>query len=39
MAKIFLDIGAHVGESAAAALDERHKFDKIHCFETSKGKL
>jgi len=37
MAKIFLDIGAHVGESAAAALDERHKFDKIHCFEPAKA--
>jgi len=37
MAKIFLDIGAHFGESAAIALDERYKFDKIHCFEPAKA--
>lgn len=37
MAKIFLDVGAHIGESATVALDERYKFDKIHCFEPAKA--
>jgi FkbM family methyltransferase len=33
--KILLDVGAHYGESALAALDERYSFDKIVCFEPS----
>lgn len=31
--KIFLDIGAHTGETLAIALEEKYHFDKIYCFE------
>jgi FkbM family methyltransferase len=31
--KILLDVGAHIGQSARAALDPRYGFDKIVCFE------
>lgn len=31
--KVFLDIGAHVGETLSVVLDPRWQFDRIHCFE------
>ena len=31
--KVFLDVGAHVGESLKPALDPRYRFDRIVCFE------
>lgn len=31
--RIFLDVGAHRGESLAAALDPAFRFDRIVCFE------
>lgn len=31
--RIFLDVGAHVGETLAIALEDRYCFDKIYCFE------
>ncbi len=31
--KVFLDVGAHVGESLKPALDPRYAFDRIVCFE------
>lgn len=31
--KIFLDVGAHVGESLRAAKDPAYAFDRIECFE------
>lgn len=33
MAKVLLDVGAHVGETLEVALDSRWGFDTIHCFE------
>lgn len=33
MAKVLLDIGAHLGETLSVALDPRWAFDEIHCFE------
>jgi FkbM family methyltransferase len=33
VAKVFLDVGAHVGESLKPALDSRYRFDRIVCFE------
>mgnify|MGYP001146975768 CR=1 FL=1 len=33
--KIFLDVGAHWGETIEAVLDDRYKFDRIICFEPS----
>ena len=34
--KIFLDVGAHAGETAKAVLTSKHHFDKIYCFEPQK---
>jgi len=31
--KVFLDVGAHVGETLKPALDPRYRFEKIVCFE------
>lgn len=31
--KIFLDIGAHFGESLKIALEPKYDFDKLYCFE------
>jgi len=31
--RIFLDVGAYIGEVAKAVLNSKHKFDKIYCFE------
>lgn len=31
--KVFLDVGAHVGETLKPALDPRYRFDTIVCFE------
>jgi FkbM family methyltransferase len=31
--KVFLDVGAHVGETLRAVLDPRYRFDHIVCFE------
>jgi FkbM family methyltransferase len=31
--KVFLDVGAHVGETLKPALDRRYGFDRIVCFE------
>ena len=31
--KIFLDVGAHTGETLQAVLNPKYKFDKIVCFE------
>lgn len=33
MAKVLVDIGAHLGETLEVALDERWGFDRIFCFE------
>ena len=33
MAKVLLDVGAHLGETLGVALDPRWGFDSIHCFE------
>jgi FkbM family methyltransferase len=34
--RVFLDVGAHRGESLAAALDHEFRFDRIFCFEPVK---
>ena len=34
--KIFLDVGAHIGETLEIALDPKYGFDKIYAFEPSK---
>jgi FkbM family methyltransferase len=34
-AKVFLDVGAHTGETLRAVLDPRYRFDRIVCFEPS----
>ena len=31
--KIFLDVGAHIGETLEVAIDKKYGFDKIYCFE------
>lgn len=31
--KVFLDVGAHVGETLKPALDPRYRFERIVCFE------
>jgi len=31
--KIFLDVGAHTGETLMVALEDKYSFDKIYCFE------
>ncbi|MGD0523102.1 MAG: FkbM family methyltransferase [Candidatus Microgenomates bacterium] len=31
--KIFLDVGAHIGQTLKIALEDKYKFDKIYCFE------
>jgi FkbM family methyltransferase len=31
--RVFLDVGAHVGETLKPALDSRYQFDRIVCFE------
>ncbi|RJR26971.1 FkbM family methyltransferase [candidate division WWE3 bacterium] len=31
--KIFLDVGAHTGETLKIALEDKYKFEKIYCFE------
>lgn len=33
MSRVFLDVGANNGQTLAAALDPKFKFDEIHCFE------
>lgn len=33
MAKIFLDVGAHQGETLKIALEDKYNFDKLYCFE------
>lgn len=35
MARVFLDVGAHVGETLAVVIDPRWGFDRIYCFEPS----
>jgi FkbM family methyltransferase len=32
-AKVFLDVGAHIGETLRAVVDQRYRFDRIVCFE------
>lgn len=34
--KIFLDVGAHIGETLEVTLDPKYGFDKLCCFEPSK---
>lgn len=34
-AKVFLDVGAHTGETLRAVMDPRYRFDRIVCFEPS----
>jgi FkbM family methyltransferase len=34
--RIFLDVGAHTGETLAAVLDPAFRFDEIFCFEPSR---
>lgn len=31
--KIFLDVGAHIGQTLKIALEDKYGFDKIYCFE------
>lgn len=31
--KIFLDVGAHIGETLEIALESKYGFDKLYCFE------
>ena len=31
--KIFLDVGAHIGETLTVALADKYGFDKLYCFE------
>lgn len=31
--KIFLDVGAHIGQTLKIALENKYHFDKIYCFE------
>lgn len=31
--KVFLDVGAHFGETLPAVLDPRFRFDRVYCFE------
>ena len=31
--RVFLDIGAHTGETLRAVMDPRYRFDRIYCFE------
>jgi len=33
--KIFLDVGAHIGQTLDVVIDPIYKFDLIHCFEPS----
>ena len=33
--KVFLDVGAHTGETLRAVVDPRYRFDRIVCFEPS----
>ena len=33
--KIFLDVGAHIGETVKIVLDPKYGFDAIYCFEPS----
>jgi FkbM family methyltransferase len=37
--KIFLDVGAHVGQTMRAVLDPKFGFDQIHCFEPAEACL
>jgi FkbM family methyltransferase len=37
--KIFLDVGAHVGQTMRAVLDPKFGFDQIHCFEPAQACL
>lgn len=34
--RLFIDIGAHFGQSAEVAIDPRYNFDEIHSYEPSK---
>lgn len=34
--KIFLDLGAHIGETLEVALGSKYSFDKLYCFEPSR---
>lgn len=36
MKRIFLDVGAHTGETLAIALEPKYGFDKLYCFEPVK---
>jgi FkbM family methyltransferase len=36
MSRIFMDVGAHYGETAVSVLDARYQFDRVCCFEPSK---
>jgi FkbM family methyltransferase len=38
-AKVFLDVGAHTGETLRAVVDQRYRFDRIVCFEPSLSSL
>lgn len=33
MAKVMIDVGAHLGETLSVAMDPRWSFDRIYCFE------
>ncbi|MEM9081526.1 MAG: FkbM family methyltransferase [Verrucomicrobiota bacterium] len=33
MRRVFLDIGAHIGQTAKVVLDPKYRFDAIYCFE------
>jgi FkbM family methyltransferase len=37
--KVFLDVGAHVGQTLRAVLDPGYRFDKVYCFEPSQACL
>ena len=36
--KIFLDVGAHKGQTASAVLEDSYGFEKIYCFEPVPGR-
>ena len=37
--KIFLDVGAHAGQTTSAVLSSGHEYDKIYCFEPQRKML
>jgi FkbM family methyltransferase len=35
--RIFLDVGAHIGQTARAVLEPRYRFDRVVCFEPAEA--